>query len=378
MLRWADSYPYFYFQLQNSPYDELTHYRWIVAVAHKPHRDALHEGSWYVGGWTYEWKARYKKTWIEFPKQAFFIPKIIIAQTEAPEWEKESFKREPVRQARFLQSSLDKAHFTNLVERIQEHIYYGEVYQVNLTLGLAWEATIDPICAYIALLQAFPTTYNFLFKYQQKYVIGASPERFFWQWKQLIAQQPIKGTAPRGKTWEEDLQIAENLRHSPKELAENTMIVDLVRNDLQRVCLPGSVQVPVLAGVQTFPGLHHLVSTVYGEREKHLSWINAVESLFPAGSMTGAPKQAAMRYIHRYEPIGRGFYSGAIGYISPTGEADFAVVIRSWIYDRASRRLVIQVGSGITYDSDPVAEWEESWLKAEKLLHALKLSPQAA
>lgn len=373
ILRWADSYPFFYFHLQNSPYDELTHYRWIVGVAHKPHREPLYEGQWYMGGWTYEWKARYKKPWIEFPRQAFFIPKVVIAQQEAPEWEKLHLYRHPVRHAKFIQSSLDRRQFIELVERLREHIYHGEVYQVNLTLGLQWEATVDPIAAYLALLSAFPTTYNYLFKYQQKYVIGASPERFFWQWRQLIAQQPIKGTAPRGQTWEEDIQRVEELRRNPKELAENTMIVDMVRNDIQRVSTPGSVQVPMLAGVQTFPGIHHLVSTVYGEKERGVPWVSAVESLFPAGSMTGAPKHAAMQYIHQYEPMGRGLYSGAIGYVSPYGEADFAVVIRSWIYDKLSRRLVLQVGSGITYDSDPVAEWEESWLKANKLLEAFRL-----
>lgn len=376
ILRWADTYPYFYFHLQNSPYDDLSHYRWLVGVARKPHREALLEGQWYMGGWTYEWKARQKKTWIEFPKRAFFVPQLVIAQIEAPEWEPERSKRSPVRHAKFLEASMDKAHFTGLVDRIREHIYYGEVYQVNLTLGFQWEAIVEPISAYLALLEAFPTTYNYLFKYQQKYIIGASPERFFWKWQQLIAQQPIKGTARRGSTWLEDLQIAEGLRRDPKELAENTMIVDLVRNDLQRVCLPGSVQVPVLAGVHTFSGVHHLVSTVYGEKERNISWTAAAASLFPAGSMTGAPKRAAMRYIYEYEPIGRGFYSGAIGYISSDGEADFAVVIRSWIYDKQRRRLVLQVGSGITYDSDPVAEWEESLLKAEKLLSAFNLSLQ--
>lgn len=374
ILRWADSHPYFYFHLQNSPYDDLSHYRWIMGVAHKPHRDPLHEGSWYMGGWSYEWKARHKKPWIEFPKQAFFVPQIVIAQTEAPEWEKIQLPRPPVRHAKFIQSSMERAQFLSAVERIREHIYHGEVYQVNLTLGLQWEAALDPLAAYIALLLALPTTYNYIFKYQQRYVIGASPERFFWQWRQLIAQQPIKGTTPRGKTWEEDMHQVETLRRSPKELAENTMIVDLVRNDIQRVSLPGSVQVPVLAEVQTFPGVHHLVSTIYGEREKNTTWLSAVESLFPAGSMTGAPKRAAMYYIHQYEPMGRGFYSGAVGYVDPAGKADFAVVIRSFIYDKLSRRLVLQVGSGITYDSDPITEWEESWLKAEKLLSALNLS----
>ncbi|MCX7605815.1 MAG: anthranilate synthase component I family protein [Bacteroidia bacterium] len=374
LLRWADSFPFFYLHLQNNPQDDLSHYRWILGVGRKAHRGPFHEGKWYMGGWPYEWKAPYRKPLVEFPKEAFFIPHMVFAAEEAPEWEKESVPEDFLKYNAFLGASLERPDYLDAVESLREHIYNGEVYQVNLTIVLAWEAVLDPIRAFLYLLDSFPATYNFIFKYQQKYVIGASPERFFWLWRHLIAQQPIKGTIRRGKTWQEDLFLVESLRNNPKELAENTMIVDLVRNDLQRVCVPGSVSVPVWAGVHTFPGVHHLVSTVYGERKKEVSWIEAVESLFPPGSMTGAPKSAALKYIHRYEPVGRGFYAGAIGYMSADGLADFAVVIRSWIYDKASRQLLLQVGSGITYESDPQAEWEECWLKAEKLLGALRLS----
>jgi para-aminobenzoate synthetase component 1 len=330
-----------------------------------------------MGGWSYEWKAPFRRPLIEFPRAAFFSPHIVIAMEEAPEWDSEPPGGDPLKQIQAVQLSLGQNQYIERVERLKEHIYHGEVYQVNLTLALSWEGLIDPLTAYMLLLEAFPTTFNYLFKYQQKYVIGASPERFFWQWRQLIAQQPIKGTIRRGKTWEEDAHLIEVLRQSPKELAENTMIVDLVRNDLGRVCVSGSVQVPLWAGVRTYTNLHHLVSTVYGERKREVSWVEAVESLFPPGSMTGAPKRAAMEYIHRYEPVGRGLYSGAVGYISPEGAADFAVVIRSWVYDKLSRRLLLQVGSGITYDSDPEAEWAESWLKAERLLEALKVPAHA-
>jgi len=374
LLEWADRYPFFFFLLQNDPYDDLWHYRWVMGVGRFPHRESLQGGHWYMGGWTYEWQAPYKKPLIEFPKAAFFVPQLVIAQDEAPAWEEEDL-RAPVRRLGSFQTTLTKAQFLERVQRLRDHIYHGEVYQVNLSFGLWWEhAVVDPLLAYRQLLAAFPAGYNYLFKYQQKYVIGASPERFFWQWRGLIAQQPIKGTIRRGATWEEDLQQVEKLRGSPKELAENTMIVDLVRNDLSRVCVPGTVQVAGLAFVRSYANLHHLISTVYGEREKDLSWVKAAASLFPAGSMTGAPKRAAMHYIHEYEPVGRGLYSGAVGYISPEGQADFAVGIRSWIYDSAARQLLLQVGSGITYDSDPLSEWEESWVKAEKLLEALQVS----
>lgn len=374
LLRWADSHPFFYFQFQGNPRDDLSHYRWLVAVGKKPHKGPFLERSWYVGGWSYEWKAPYKKPLIDFPRAAFFAPTLVIASEEAPEWQEEPSVKNPVRQLRFLQSSLSEQQFLWSVDRLREHIAYGEVYQVNLSLGLLWEAVLDPLAAYVQILEHAPMmTFHYLFKWRDKYVIGASPERFFWQWRQLIAQQPIKGTIARGDSWQADLAQLQKLRRDPKELAENTMIVDLVRNDLQRVCLPGSVEVPVLAEVQTFPSLHHLVSTVYGVKEREVSWEEAAASLFPAGSMTGAPKRAAMEYIHRYETVGRGIYSGALGYVSGEGLADFAVVIRSWVYDKAARRLLLQVGSGITYDSDPQAEWRESWLKAKRLLEALHI-----
>ncbi|MCS6789667.1 MAG: anthranilate synthase component I family protein [Bacteroidia bacterium] len=377
LLRWADKYPYFYFVLQNSPYDDLSHYRWVMGMGRQPHKDLVSEGSWCMGGWSYEMRAPHKKPWIAFPRAAFFVPELVIAMQEAPTWEPEPPANPILTPPQFLQSSLDRTQFIEAVESICDRIYHGEVYQVNLSLALLWQAQLDPIAAYLSLLQSVPTTYNFLFKYQQKYVIGASPERFFWQWHDLIAQQPIKGTIRRGSSWQEDYQLIDSLRKSSKEIAENTMIVDLVRNDLNRVCKAGSVQVSAWAEVQSFPGLHHLVSTIYGEKEKKVSWWDAAMSLFPAGSMTGAPKRAAIYHIKQYEPVGRGIYAGALGYVSADGEADFAVVIRSLVYDKTTRQLVLQVGSGITYDSDPVAEWEETKLKAERILESLRLSAQS-
>ncbi|MCS7188391.1 MAG: anthranilate synthase component I family protein [Bacteroidia bacterium] len=375
LLRWADSYPFFYFHIQNNSQDNLGHYRWIIGVGKKPYKNPIVDGNWYMGGFGYAWKAPSKKAFIDFPRVALFSPQWVIASEEIPSWLNDIPTRNPVRRMHFLQSSLDKIAYERAVNSIREDISLGRVYQVNLTLALLWEGVIDPIETYIRLLQACPTTFNYIFKYQHKYVIGASPERFFWQWRGLIAQQPIKGTTARGTTWYEDVRQVESLRSNPKELAENTMIVDLVRNDLQRVCVPGSVMVPVWAEVQSFVGLHHLVSTIYGEKQRGVSWIEAFASMFPAGSMTGAPKRAAMEYIHRYEPVGRGIYSGAVGYITAEGEADFAVVIRSWVYDKKAEKIALQVGSGITYDSDPQLEWEESWLKAEKLLQVLHVSP---
>jgi para-aminobenzoate synthetase component 1 len=165
-----------------------------------------------------------------------------------------------------------------------------------------------------------------------------------------------------------------NLRKNPKEIAENTMIVDMVRNNFYRFCEPESVVVYRWGAVHTYPGVHHLVSGVSGQKRSGVDLIEGIQAIFPAASMTGAPQQAAQRFIEQYEPIARGIYSGALGYLTPESEGDFAMVIRSWVYDTRSKKLLLQVGSGITYDSQPRAEWEETLLKAHRHIQSLGLT----
>ena len=372
ILRWADRYPYFYFLLQNDPQEEAILYRWVMGVGKRAHRGPLVSGRWYFGGWRYEWGSANsaKAAWIDFPDMVFFQPQIVIAAEEAPAWTPEDLP--PLRpNLRYLQASLDRRTFEGTVEVLRQHIYHGEVYQVNLTTAFLWEGTIDPITTYIHLLHHNPTLYNYLFKWKNRYIIGASPERFCLIWRNIYAQQPIKGTARRGQTLEEDSQLMLSLRHNPKELAENTMIVDMVRNNFYRFCTPESVVVYRWAAVHSYPGVHHLVSGVSGQKRPEVSVWEAIRSIFPAASMTGAPQEAAMDLIARYEPVARGMYSGALGYFMPESEGDFAVVIRSWIYDARTRKLLLQVGSGITYDSRPRAEWEETLLKAHLHIQSL-------
>ncbi len=377
ILRWADRYPYFYFLLQNDPQEDTILYRWVVGVGKAAHKGPVIPGSWYFGGWRYEWGLPFERTskasWIDFPEVAFFRPQVVIAAEEAPPWASED--PPPLRpNLRYLQASLDRRTFEGTVEVLRQHIYNGEVYQVNLTTAFLWEGTIDPITTYIHLLHNNPTLYNYLFKWKDRYVIGASPERFCLIWRNIYAQQPIKGTSRRGQTLEEDGQLILNLRKNPKERAENTMIVDMVRNNFYRFCMPESVGVYRWAAVQSYPGVHHLVSGVSGQKRSEVSMWEAMRAIFPAASMTGAPQEAAMSFIERYEPVARGIYSGALGYFTPEREGDFAVVIRSWIYDARARKLLLQVGSGITYDSQPRAEWEETLLKAHRHIQTLGLS----
>lgn len=374
LLQWADRYPYFFILVQNDPYDNLGLYRWVMGMGRRPHRGDLEPGSWYMGGWTYEWQAPHREPWIKFPTSSFFEPQWVLCHAEVPSWIIQE-SGGPLGKLRFVGASLTREAFEQAVEAIRGHIYDGNVYQVNLSTAFLWEGGIDPLRAYIRLLEQNPTLYNFLFKWRGQYVIGASPERFCWLWRDYVAQQPIKGTARRGQTLEEDAEIMKELRKDPKEMAENTMILDMVRNNFYRFCLPSSVAVYKWADLHTYAGLHHLVSGVSGRRRERVSIKRVIECLFPAASMTGAPQQAAMQYIRKYEPVGRGIYSGALGYLSPEGEGDFAVVIRSWVYDARNKKLVLQVGSGITYHSDPTKEWQETLLKADLHLKSLDISP---
>jgi para-aminobenzoate synthetase component 1 len=187
-----------------------------------------------------------------------------------------------------------------------------------------------------------------------------------------VRSQPIKGTIKRGSDQEEDDQLKKRLLESKKERSENVMIVDLVRNDLSRFAARGSVRVDELFGVHTFKTVHHLVSTISCKAGPSASFSEIMSAAFPMGSMTGAPKKSAMRLIHDFEKSARGVYSGSIGYISPNGDFDFNVVIRSLLYDSMTERLFAGVGSAITAECDPVSEYEECMLKAQALFRALK------
>jgi para-aminobenzoate synthetase component 1 len=204
-------------------------------------------------------------------------------------------------------------------------------------------------------------------------LLCASPERFLKKQGERILSQPIKGTSPRitGNKVDDDEQRKE-LHDSAKERSENVMVVDLVRNDLSKVCVEGTVHVDELYGIYSFPQVHQMISTVSGELRKDRNFADIIRATFPMGSMTGAPKKMVMELIERYEKTRRGIFSGAVGYISPGDDFDFNVVIRSIMYNSTSRYLSFQAGSGITFYSDPAKEWEECILKAEAMKFVLQ------
>jgi para-aminobenzoate synthetase component 1 len=192
----------------------------------------------------------------------------------------------------------------------------------------------------------------------------ASPERYLHKHGNTILSQPIKGTARRGTDTGSDNEIKTALQSSIKDRAENVMIVDLVRNDIARSCKTGSVKVEELFGIYTFPQVHQMISTITGQLKEEEPFTNAIRYSFPMGSMTGAPKVKVMELVEKYEHSRRELFSGTVGYISPEGNFDFNVIIRSLFYNAATRYLSYQTGGAITYDSTPEQEWEEMRLKA--------------
>ncbi|GAB2559069.1 aminodeoxychorismate synthase component I [Spirosoma aerophilum] len=259
------------------------------------------------------------------------------------------------------------------VGRIQEHIRAGDVYELNYCIEFFAENTqLDPLATYHALNERSPMPFSSFLKIGDHYVIGASPERFLKKSDRRVLSQPIKGTVRRGQTSEEDDALRAYLFHSEKERAENLMIVDLVRNDLARSAETGSVQVDELFGIYGFQHVFQMISTVSMTLRPSVSWAEAIQNAFPMGSMTGAPKVRAMELIDELEVSRRGVYSGAIGYITPEGDFDFSVVIRTLLYDAQRRYASFSVGSAITYDADPAQEWDECLLKAKAIRDVLE------
>lgn len=259
----------------------------------------------------------------------------------------------------------NKESYIQKVERLKQHINRGDIYQINYCIEFeAIGAAIDPINVYLKLNTQSPMPFSGLLKFNNQYIICASPERYLKRIDQLIISQPMKGTAPR----DADILIDEAnkiaLQNSAKERAENTMIVDLVRNDLSRFCKSGTVQVEKLHEIYSFHPVHQMVTTVTGFLEEGLTSAVVIEQSFPMGSMTGAPKISAMQLIEEFENNPRSAFSGSMGFVEPIGNFDFNVLIRSIFYDAEAKKLTYNVGSGITSASDSEKEYEECMLKA--------------
>ena len=278
----------------------------------------------------------------------------------------------PATQVLAMRARLPKAEYLRAVESIREDILNGEVYELNLCQEFyAENVALAPADVFWRLMEASPAPFAGFVRWHDHFLLCASPERFLAQQNGQLISQPIKGTIRRGATPAEDEQQRLALLHDEKERAENLMIVDLVRNDLARVAHTGTVRVPELFGLYSFRHLWQMISTVTADLRPEADLEAILRATFPMGSMTGAPKIRAMQLIEHYENTRRGLYSGSIGYVWPNGQFDFNVVIRSLQYRQDTGYLSFQVGSAITYDSDPEREYEECLLKATALLEVL-------
>lgn len=271
-----------------------------------------------------------------------------------------------------LQSRLSKIDYISSVDIIKQHIIRGDIYVSNFCQDFyASDADINAVHIFTQLNKLSPTPFSCFFKHYQQYALCASPERFLAKRGTKLISQPIKGTAKRQADARQDHIVKHQLKTNQKELQENVMIVDLVRNDLTHSAKPGSVKTEELFGIYSFNQVHQMISTVVCELRDDISPVQAIKNTFPMGSMTGAPKISAMQLMEKYERSKRGLYSGAIGYFSPDGDFDFNVVIRSMLYNAGNKYLSLHAGSAITYDADAEKEYEECLVKAEAVFKVL-------
>jgi len=319
---------------------------------------------------------------ISFPDLFFFIPEVIVELGRNKiniglfgDTHKKIFDdilqfpiSSSVSERKIIQinSRFSREEYISVVEKLRNHILRGDCYEINFCQEFFGEnILLEPLITYHQLSDISPTPFGSFYKVNDKYLLCASPERFLKKTGNLLLTQPMKGTAVRNK---ENAVIDNNYKaalfSSAKDRSENVMVVDLVRNDLSRVCEEGTVRVNELYGIYTFPQVHQMVSTISGIAREDLSWVDIIRATFPMGSMTGAPKIKVLSLIEQYEKTKRGLFSGALGYVKPNRDFDFNVVIRSILYNAENNYVSYQVGSGITFYSDPEKEFDECLLKA--------------
>ncbi len=263
-----------------------------------------------------------------------------------------------------------KASYLKAIEKTMDYIKEGDVYILNMTHQIEIESSKDPYEVYKYLRNHNPAPFSSFMNFGDFHILSSSPERFIQIKEDYIETRPIKGTRKRGATIKEDLSLKEELLHSEKDRSELLMIVDLERNDLNHICEPESVKVPELFEIETYATVFHLVSTVTGKLKKDTDISYLLKSTFPGGSITGAPKIRAMEIIDELEMSRRGIYTGSIGYFSRNGNSDLNIIIRTLLHKNG--RYYLGVGGGITYESDPQFEYEETIQKAKALLYAAR------
>jgi anthranilate synthase component I len=277
----------------------------------------------------------------------------------------------PARCSPFI-SQVSREAFEHSVDLVKERIVAGDIFQAVLSRRIECRIANDPFAVYAALRKINPSPYMYYLDFGDEKIIGASPEMLVRVENRRVTTVPIAGTRPRGKNPAEDEQYAQDLLDDTKERAEHTMLVDLARNDIGRVCRFGSVEVSEFMTVEKFSHVQHIVSTVHGTLKDNLDCYDAFRSCFPAGTVSGAPKIRAMQIIDEQESLPRGLYAGAVGYIGFDRNLDFAIAIRTVIVRRGT--AYVQIGAGIVADSVPANEWTETENKAAAMKRAIEQS----
>ncbi|MCE3278705.1 MAG: anthranilate synthase component family protein [Bacteroidetes bacterium] len=272
-----------------------------------------------------------------------------------------------------IHNRISKEEYINTFNKIKQHIERGDIYEINLCQEFYSEnAEIDPPAVFNKLDKTSLAPFSAFCKLNEHYILSASPERFLKKKGNKIISQPMKGTIKRAEDKLKDEELKQQLGNDKKEQNENVMIVDLVRNDLSKIAKRGTVNVDELFGIYSFAQVHQMISTISCELKENISFSDILNATFPMGSMTGAPKVSAMKIIEETESTMRGAYSGALGYIDPSGDFDFNVIIRSILYNSNNKYLSFMTGSAITSKAEAETEYEECLLKAKAMFEVLK------
>jgi len=398
---WLDSNNY---QNLNTEYDAVLAVDAMTSIQSDYHDafDKLHEyqtkaKDWIFGYLSYDLKndteqlASNNFDGLGFPDLYFFQPKkiflikgnrlnVLYLKMAADEFDKdlssinaESIDIMHIRNDVKIHLRIHKDEYFDKVNELLSHIHRGDIYEANFCQEFYADSTyINPVETYKKLNSISRPPFATFLKLYDKFLLSASPERYVKKKHDYVISQPIKGTSKRSEDAKEDARLIEQLSNDEKERSENIMIVDLVRNDLSKTAIKGSVKVEELCKVYTFDQVHQMISTVSSRIRDDISPVAILRTTFPMGSMTGAPKISAMKIIEELEETKRGLYSGAVGYFTPDGDFDFNVIIRSILFNATRQYVSYSVGGAITAKSDPLKEYEECLVKAKAMREVLE------
>ena len=389
----------------NNHWDNYSRYQWIMAIGARKVFNPQSTNSfeelknfhnanpdWLFGHLNYDLKNQLEAVKsnnidkLSFPLLQFFIPETIVYSKDnqltveslnhntpesflstLPEFvsTKEDLYKD-------LEPLTSRKEYIRIVDHLKQHLQFGNIYELNFCIEFGRYEEVHPLTIFNRLNKLSSAPFAAYYKSEDQYMVCASPERYLQKWGDKLISQPIKGTARRSPDMKIDAALKLALSKDEKERAENVMIVDLVRNDLSRTAGKASVKVDELFGIYSFSGVHQMISTVSSQLDSsRFHFTDALKTSFPMGSMTGAPKIKAMELIDLYENFSRSLYSGSAGYITPNGDFDFNVVIRSLFYNAKTQYTSARVGSAITIHCNAEKEYEECLLKVENLFKSL-------